>query len=83
MISPHHCKCGCGDNVSAPGVYVPGHEKPSVANEHKKNKARILEKIRKDKAARRDLPPHFGRPCVQITDQRKTPVKAPFFGRGN
>lgn len=82
MFSAYHCKCGCGDNVSGPGVYVPGHEQPSVANEYKKKKARILDKVRKEKAARRKLPPHFGRPCQKIIGQRETPVKAPFFGRG-
>jgi len=82
MFSPHHCSCGCGDNVQSQGAYVPGHENTKTAREYREWKTRRLEEIRQEKAAQRELPPDFGRGAGQdVFPAQHVPVRAPFFGR--
>lgn len=83
MYSSYLCACGCGDNVFKGGEYVPGHERPRVANAYKKQKHKELEAVRARRAARVHRPPTFTRGEGQPVGKETLIPKglAPHFGR--
>lgn len=81
MFSAYQCKCGCGENVPAPGDFVKDHDRWEVSEAFKKFKTQRLKEIEDEKKTKRYVAPNFGRGVGQtVQPGTHVPAKAPFIG---